>query len=135
LLADDDLRNRKLFAEAFQRSGLEKPLLMVADGEEVIRYLKGEGPFADRELFPLPSILLLDLRMPKCDGIHTLRWIRDNPEFAKLIVVMFSSSGEERDVEESYRCGVNSYIVKPAGFAELVSMIHCINQYWFGCST
>jgi two-component system response regulator len=132
----DDLdANRQLFSLAFRRTGLEKPLVLLSDGEELVRFLKGEAPFETRDRTSIPAIVLLDLRMQKMDGFETLRWIRGNEQFKKLVVLMFSSSGEESDIEKAFELGANSYIRKPVEFAALVHAIELINEYWFGCNS
>jgi CheY-like chemotaxis protein len=130
LLAEDDPNDRRLFQLALRRSGKPIRVLEVADGMEVIQYLKGEDKFADREKFPLPNLLILDLKMPRMTGLEVLHWLRHKPEFARLCTVMLSGSGLDRDVAEAYRLGVNSYFKKPNDFGHFIKVLNVIFDYW-----
>ncbi len=134
LIAEDDQDTQLLIHRAFKQADLAAPLYFTNDGEQTIQYLAGRGKFADRNQFPLPAILLLDLKMPFKDGFDVLRWIRDNPSFRKLVVIMFSGSSLERDVEQAFELGVNSFVMKPVSFSELLQVIMAIHHYWFGCN-
>ena len=105
-------------------------LKVVGDGEEAIAYLSGEGQFADRERFPKPFLLLLDLKMPAADGFEVLRWVRAEPETKRLLVVVLTSSNLQADVDRAYDMGANSYLVKPVSFDEMVNMIQRFEAYW-----
>ena len=130
--AEDREEDRDLFRLALQRIGGNHPLVLLEDGEEVTRYLKGEGQFADRRSYPLPAVIFLDFKMPKMNGLETLCWIRSQPDFKKLISVMLSGSGQQKDIERAYEEGINSYIVKPNGFANFCDALQTIHAYWFG---
>jgi CheY-like chemotaxis protein len=135
LVAEDDANTRILLKRAFLKAGFNFPLLFTKDGVETMAYLKGEGRFANRDEYPYPAILLLDLNMPKMNGHEVLKAMRGaEPPLRRLTVIMFSSSVEEKDVERSYEFGANSYVEKPTEFVELVQTVTCINQYWFGCN-
>jgi len=105
-------------------------LKIIRDGEEAIAYLSGEGDFADRERFPRPFLLLLDLKMPGADGFEVLRWVRAEPETKRLLVVVLTSSNLQADVDRAYDLGANSYLVKPVSFDEMVNMIQRFEAYW-----
>jgi CheY-like chemotaxis protein len=130
LLAEDDPNDRRLFQLALRRN--QKPIQIheVADGMEVIQYLKGEGKFADRARFPFPNLLILDLKMPRMTGLEVLHWLRHKPEFARLCTVMLSGSGLDKDVAEAYRLGVNSYFRKPSDFSHFIKVLNAIFEYW-----
>jgi CheY-like chemotaxis protein len=130
LVAEDDPNDLELVRTAVMRNGTEVELHETSNGEEVIQYLQGEGRFQDRQNFPLPDLLLLDIKMPRVDGLEVLRWLHANPKCAKLPVVMLSGSGLEKDVEDAYRHGVNTYFAKPSEFEEMQKLIHALIEYW-----
>jgi DNA-binding response OmpR family regulator len=99
----------------------------------VLDYLEGKGKFASRQREELPALILLDINMPKLTGIEVLRWIRQS-EHSRLVVIMFSGSGEVSDVLTSFEAGVNSYVHKPGSFHELTHVISAIHHYWFSCN-
>ena len=134
LIAEDDPDTQLLIQRAFKQGDLAAPIHFVDDGEQTIEYLAGRGQFSDRSRYPLPAILLLDLKMPFKDGFDVLRWIRAHPSFRKLVVIMFSGSSLERDVEQAFELGVNSFVMKPVSFSELLQVIMAIHHYWFGCN-
>ena len=115
---------------ALEQAEVSNPLAVVRDGREAMAYFKGEGKFRDREAFPLPSLVLLDLRLPEVSGLEVLRWMRDQPELAKMPVLVFSSSDQDADVDAAYRLGANGYIVKPSAPAELVEIVRRVKKYW-----
>jgi CheY-like chemotaxis protein len=102
----------------------------VRDGEEAVAYLKGEGRYFDREEYPVPDLLLLDLKMPRMDGFEVLRWIRQQPGLSPLRVVMLTSSEDIRDVNVAYRLGANSFMVKPMDFENVVELGKVLRDYW-----
>lgn len=129
LIAEDDENDVFLIKRAFSQAQFDNPLQVVQNGEEAIAYLKGDPPFRDREKYPMPALLLLDLKMPRRDGFEVLAWIRDHPEFNSLSVVVLTSSQESRDVNRAYALGASSYLVKPANFLSLVDMINRLKEY------
>jgi CheY-like chemotaxis protein len=96
----------------------------------VLAYLKAEGKFANRHEFPLPSLILLDLKMPGTDGFDVLRWIRQNPDLKALRVIVLTSSSAMRDVNEAYESGANSFLVKPMDFENFVEIGRFLKDYW-----
>ena len=116
LLVDDDDNDAVLIKRAFARSGIPHLINTVKDGQEAICYLSGDVPYRDRSKNPLPALVLLDIKMPMKDGFEVLRWIRAQPEFARLCVVMLTSSDEIRDVNKAYQLGATSFLVKPLDF-------------------
>ena len=134
LIAEDDQDTQLLIERAFKQADLSAPLHFTNDGQHTIDYLAGNGTHADRARFPMPAILLLDLKMPFRDGFEVLRWIRSEPRLRKLVVIMFSGSSLEKDVEEAFNLGVNSFVMKPVSFSELLQVIMAIHHYWFGCN-
>ncbi len=130
LLAEDDPNDVLLIQRAFQKAGLKDSLKTVRDGEQAINYLAGREGFSNRSRFPLPFLLLLDLKMPGTDGFEVLQWVRSEPEFKRLLVVVLTSSNLQADVDRAYELGANSYLVKPVEFAEMVNMIQRFEAYW-----
>ena len=130
LVAEDDLTDAYFFQRAFKRAGIPVMLHLVRDGQEVIDYLQGEGQFADRTAHPLPQLVLLDLKMPRLDGFEVLEWVRKQPAFNGLQIVIFSSSGEPRDMNRAYGLGANWYLVKPHSMAELTELVGRFKKFW-----
>jgi CheY-like chemotaxis protein len=130
LLAEDDPNDVLLIQRAFQKAGLKDVLKVARDGEQALDYLTGRGAYADRERFPLPFLLLLDLKMPGTDGFEVLQAVRAEPGLKRLLVVVLTSSNLQADVDRAYELGANSYLVKPVEFDEMVNMIHRFEIYW-----
>jgi len=132
LLVEDRDDDVFLVRRAFEKAGLSNPFQVAHDGEEAIAYLSGEGKFSNRSEFPLPWLVLLDLKMPKVDGFEVLRWIRSQPSLSRLIVLVLTSSEYMKDVDEAYKLGANSFLVKPLDFENAVQMGELIRRYWIG---
>lgn len=130
LLVEDDPNDTLLIKRAFQKAGLGDILKTVSDGDQAIEYLRGANEYADRARFPLPFLLLLDLKMPGTDGFEVLQWLRTQPDFKRLLVVVLTSSNLQADVDRAYDLGANSYLVKPVEFNEMVNMIQRFEAYW-----
>jgi len=130
LLVEDDPNDVMLIQRAFQKAGLRNCLRIAIDGEEAIEYLSGSGAFADRERFPSPFLMLLDLKMPGTDGFEVLKWARGEPELKRLLIVVLTSSNLQSDVDKAYELGANSYLVKPVEFNEMVNLIQRFEAYW-----
>jgi CheY-like chemotaxis protein len=133
ILQVEDEENDVLFLEiAARKAAIRNPLRLARNAAEAIDYLNGVGRFSDREQFPLPCLLMLDLNMPGTSGFEVLKYVREHEEFRCIVVLVFTSSGREDDVETAYRLGANSYIVKPANPGELLHIMSTINAYWLG---
>ena len=130
LLAEDDPNDVLLLERAFRKAGLGELLRVVCDGEEAVDYLAGRGTYADRERFPVPFMLLLDLKMPGIDGFGVLQWLRAQPALKQLLVVVLTSSNLQADVDRAYGLGANSYLIKPIDFEEMVGLILRFEAYW-----
>lgn len=130
LLAEDDPNDVLLIQRAFAKAGLKDVVKIVRDGDQAIDYLSGRGPYADREKYPLPYLLLLDLKMPGTDGFEVLQWLRGEPDLRRLLVVVLTSSNLQADVDRAYELGANSYLVKPVEFDEMVNLIQRFEAYW-----
>ena len=130
LLAEDDPNDTLLIKRAFQKAGLGDVLKSVNDGDQAIEYLRGANAYADRAQFPLPFMLLLDLKMPSTDGFEVLQWVRSQPDLKRLLVVVLTSSNLQADVDRAYDLGANSYLVKPVEFNEMINMVQRFEAYW-----
>ena len=131
LLVEDNpvdvlLMQRAFRNEAFANTSLQ----IVRDGDAAVFYLNGDGEYSDRDRYPLPAIILLDLKLPRRSGHEVLVWLKQQPELKRLPVVMLTSSRQTLDVKRAYDLGVNSYLVKPVGFASLLEMMQSFNDYW-----
>jgi len=130
LLAEDDDNDVLLIQRAFQKAGLRHVLKVVRDGEQAIAYLSGRGVYANRDTFPHPFLVLLDLKMPGTDGFEVLRWVREEPQFKRLLIVVLTSSNLQADVDRAYELGANSYLVKPVEFEEMYHLLQRFEIYW-----
>jgi CheY-like chemotaxis protein len=130
LLVDDDPNDRFLVRRAFEKLGIQNPLHEVSDGDEAIAYLSGDGPYKDRDKHPFPGILLLDLQMPRVDGLAVLRWIRATPTHAGLLIIVLSRVDEIRMVNSAYALGANSFLTKPGNEQDLHQLISAFRDYW-----
>lgn len=130
LLVEDSPDDATLIQRAFRKTNLMNPVRLVQDGEEAIDYLSGAGAFADRDRFPLPVRLLLDIQLPRKTGLEVLEWLRTTPSLKRLPVVMLTSSKEQIDVNRAYDLGVNSYLTKPVAFEALMEMVKRVNLCW-----
>src|SRR4051812_28579070 len=134
LLAEDNENEVLLFRLAVEQSGRKTGIKIrvhiVRDGEEAIAYLSGEGAFANRVTHPFPDLIVMDLKMPLMTGLDVLRWLSEHPEYRRIPKILLSGSGEDRDVEEAYDLGVNTYFQKPNQMADYCELVHQIINYW-----
>ena len=130
LLAEDREDDVFLIRKSLISAGIPYPVHAVEDGEEAIAYLKGEGRYSNRDEYPLPDLLLLDLKMPRVDGFEVLQWIREQPSLRTLRVVVLTASEQIRDVNRAYGLGANSFLVKPLDFENFLELGRFITQYW-----
>ncbi|MFP5214131.1 MAG: response regulator [Acidobacteriota bacterium] len=129
VMADDDLDDCLLVKEAFAENGVDVDLRFVVDGEALMDYLYQRGEFADNA--PFPSLILLDLNMPRKDGREALREIKGDKQFRSIPVVILTTSKEREDIAYTYEIGANSFINKPSSFDDLVGIVRSILVYWF----
>src|SRR5581483_4127457 len=134
LQVEDDQNDVFFLQKAMKKAGVENPIQVACDGQQAIDYLQGAGKFADRLQFPLPCLMLLDLKLPHVMGLDVLKWIRQQPGPA-LVVVMMSASGEEADIAAAYRLGANGFLVKPSEASRLVDMAKAIKDFWLTHNT
>jgi CheY-like chemotaxis protein len=126
---DDDVFFLK---RALIDSGIDHPLQVVVDGRNALDYLAGKGEFADRSKYPIPFLILLDLKLPYVMGLDVLKWVREQPEYAGTLVVVLTSSQQDSDMEETFRLGGNGYLIKPATRAKLLEMARTLRDRWLG---
>jgi CheY-like chemotaxis protein len=134
LHVDDDLNDLTLFQHACRRANVSFTLRALPEAEQAQDYLAGKGIYADRSQYPLPSLLLLDLKMPRLSGGDLLLWLRQHESLKTLPVVVFSSSRQSKDVKQAYENGANSYLVKPLDLEGLVQIAKMIEAYWINLS-
>jgi two-component system response regulator len=130
LLVEDNPSDVALTERAFQKSRVANDLVVVEDGQEALDYLFGAGAYQGRDVEQLPTLVLLDLKLPRVDGFEVLRRIRSDPRTRRLRVVMLTTSAEEQDIGASYDLGVNSYIRKPVDFIQFAEAIQQLGLYW-----
>jgi CheY-like chemotaxis protein len=130
LIVEDNPDDVLLLERAFRKANLVNPLRVVGDGQAAIDYLAGAPPYGDRAAYPMPALVLLDLKLPKRSGHEVLDWIRAQPGLRRLPVAMLTSSREAPDVNRAYDLGVNSYLAKPVDFDALLSMVRTLQLYW-----
>ena len=130
LLIEDNPDDAALIQHAFRKAGIENPVFVVDDGDKAINYLLGQGEYADRRQFPLPRLILLDLKLPRRSGTEVLSSIRTMAAVAHTPVIVLTSSNREDDIRKAYEAGANAYLVKPIGGDALVTMICSINDFW-----
>jgi CheY-like chemotaxis protein len=128
LIVDDSPKDVELTMAALSENHLINEIVVAEDGEEALDYLYKRGKFSHETGIPL--VILLDIKMPKLNGIEVLRHIRTNPDFKLIPVIMVTSSREERDLVESYKLGANSYVVKPVDITQFLEAIKTLGQYW-----
>ena len=119
LYVEDDGNDRRLMERAFAAEGASAWLHVVENGVEAMAWLRGDGDYEDRKRYPLPQMLLLDLALPRADGMAVLRWVREQPSLAELLVVVFSGSYQQEHIDAAYQLGANAFLRKPTGVAGL----------------
>lgn len=129
LQIEDDANDVFLLQHALASAGVENPIQVATDGQQAIDYLSGVGAFADREKFPLPCLVLLDLKLPYVMGLDVLKWIRQQPG-PTLIVIMLTASASAEDIASAYRLGANAFLTKPSKASSLVEMARALKDFW-----
>jgi two-component system, response regulator len=130
LLVEDNPNDAELTLHAFRKHKLTNRIHLVRDGAEALEFIFRTGAYADRDLADQPKVILLDIKLPKVDGLEVLRRIKGDPTTRAIPVVMLTSSREDRDIIEGYRLGVNSYIVKPVDFDQFTNAVRELGMYW-----
>jgi CheY-like chemotaxis protein len=130
LQVEDDANDVFLLQHAFQQAGITNPVRVATDGEMAVDYLAGRGAFANRTKHPLPGLVLLDLKLPRRSGREVLQWIRSQPAFGAMVVIVFTSSQYMGDVGLAYELGANSFIVKPADAFHYAEIARLLKDWW-----
>ncbi len=130
LLVEDNPQDLELALRALRKANLTNRIHTVRDGAEALDFIFCEGEHADRKIEDRPKVILLDLKLPKVDGIEVLKRLKSDPRTRMIPVVVLTSSKEQNDVVESYQVGVNSYIVKPVNFESFVAAVQQLGLYW-----
>ena len=130
LIVEDTDQDLQLALRALRKANITNRIQIARDGEEALEFLFCEGSYADRKIENSPRVILLDLKLPKIDGLEVLQRIKADPRTQAIPVVVLTSSKEQRDVVESYKFGVNSYIVKPVNFESFLKAVQELGMYW-----
>lgn len=130
LIAEDDSDDVDLLRRVLLQTGTCNPVHVVQDGEEAIDYLSGKGKFADRNVFPLPRLMILDINMPRRSGLEVLEWLQTNLPGQTVPALVLTSSNAPKDIEQAFRWGAHGYFVKPMTLEELQTMFQRIHDYW-----
>ncbi len=130
LLVEDDLNDIFLVKRAFRMARLETPLQVVTDGEEALHYLRGERRYADRSAYPLPRLIVMDIKMPRLTGFDVLEAIKRDGPLRRIPIVIVSSSNRVEDINHAYELGANAYMVKPMDFRAVEHLFQSITHYW-----
>jgi two-component system, response regulator len=130
LLVEDNPQDLQLTQRALHKANLTNRIHVARDGAEALEFIFNEGVYSDRKMETPPKVILLDLKLPKVDGLEVLKRIKSNPRTASIPIVVLTSSKEQNDVVESYELGVNSYIVKPVNFERFVEAVQQLGMYW-----
>jgi CheY-like chemotaxis protein len=130
LLAEDDEDDAQLVRLAMSRASIKQPMQHVCDGVEATDYLCAKGPYADREKFPFPRVLITDLKMPRMSGFELLEWLSNHPDCSVIPTVVLSASAIEADVDRAYGLGASAYFRKPATLNELAHLLTTLFEFW-----
>ncbi len=131
LLVEDNYNDILLIQRAFRKANIRQPMNMVSNGDEAIAYLSRKGEYSNTQTYPIPKLVLLDLKLPRRSGLEVLEWIHQQPVLKRLLVVVLTSSRENSDLDRAYDLGANSYLVKPVNFQDFVKLIELVDTYWF----
>ena len=131
LLVEDDPADARLIQRAFEKASLGARITRIPNGDDAVDYLAGNEPFDNRNNYPLPAIILLDIKLPRRSGFEVLRWLRSRKDgLQRIPVVMLTSSRHSVDVNRAYDLGANSYLTKPDTNEQLTKMLSTVDQYW-----
>lgn len=133
LIAEDNPQEVLLLKLALRRNDIEGPITIVSDGEEVLKYLRGSSPYDDRGKYPFPTLIFLDLKMPRRDGFAVLQWLKEHRECSVIPTIVMTSSSETADIRKAYELGANAYMVKPTSIEEFSRLIRLTIDYWEAC--
>ncbi len=132
LVAEDDENDVLFLQRAFRQAEITTPLQVTRDGQDAIDYLAGSGRYTDRDQYPLPCLVMLDLKMPRKNGMETLAWIRGQETLEAMPVIIFSSSLHPEEIDKAYRLGASAFLTKPSGVKERLELAKRIKRSWLG---
>jgi CheY-like chemotaxis protein len=135
LIAEDQPDDAFLLQRAFRANNITDPMHIVTDGTEAIAYLRGEGKYANREIYEFPSFIISDLKMPRQDGFAILQALHSRPEWSVVPMIILSGSADENDIERAYMLCAKAYLVKPASFEDLRNLVKKFHDFWSLCET
>jgi CheY-like chemotaxis protein len=130
LLVEDDLNDIFLVKRAFKRADIRNPLQVVTDGEEAMHYLRGDGKYANRDVYAMPRLVVMDIKMPRKTGFEVLEWLKGDATLKRIPVVIVSSSDQPQDINKAYELGANAYMIKPMDFRSVEHLFQSITHYW-----
>lgn len=130
LIVEDNEDDLFILKRAFKLAGIVNDFRTAEDGQQAIDYLQGVAPFDDREAYPVPAIVLLDLKLPIKTGLEVLAWIKQQPALGGVIILILTSSSEDKDVTRAYELGANAFLVKPASADKLTDMVRALDCFW-----
>src|ERR1041385_878432 len=133
LIGEDDENDVIILERALRQVGFVNPFYVCNNGVEVVEYFRGVGKFSDRAKYPFPRVFITDLKMPKMDGLQVLKWLYQHPECNVIPRIVLTASRQVSDIQEAYKFGVNSYLVKPGGYQQLTKMLKQVFDYWEMC--
>src|SRR5688500_17760555 len=133
VIAEDNEDDSALLERALAAIACEHRVRVVHSGKEALDYLRGDGEYEDREAFPFPDVMLLDLKMPRVSGLEVLTWLSKHPECSVLPTIVFSCSAMESDIQRAYALGASAYFVKPIAFDELKEILRSTFLFWGKC--
>jgi CheY-like chemotaxis protein len=129
LVAEDFEEDARALVDVLKAVGIQNPVVRVGDGDEVIAYLKGEGLYNNRQTFPLPGLILLDLKMPRMDGFQVLGWIKTQSQFERMMIVVISGHHDLSDVKRAYSLGAQTFLSKPFKLEDVVNLVANFAEY------
>lgn len=130
LMVENNRNSAALLQKAYQHLGFTNPIHLVTDGRDAVDYLAGNWIYENRNLYPLPMLVLLDLDLPRISGFEVLKWVRQQSGLEQLRIVVFCDSQKQQDIDRAYAYGANSYLYKPSGFKALLEMVKALHEYW-----
>ena len=132
LVVEDREDDVVVLRTAFRAAGVLNPVVWVRSGDEAITYMRGVGPYMNRSEFPLPRLILLDLKMSGLDGFDVISYVRSRLEFASIAIIVLTSSTDMKDVQRAYDLGASSFIVRETEFSDMVTLSKLLKEYWLG---
>jgi CheY-like chemotaxis protein len=132
LVVEDNRDHMFLIQRAFKKTGLSCAVNGVTNGDQAIEYLSGTGLYADRTTYPLPDLVLLDLKLPRRSGFDVLSWLRQQQEIGDTPVVILTTSDQAMEIRRAHQCGANAYVVKPVDTEKMVTTVRSLGEFWLG---